>query len=90
MEKLNKFNCLTHLGAARALGISLWRIRYAIESGYLPAPTVALKKRLLFSPDQLDGMKRYFEMEEANRVNRAGIGNGMQANREERPSGQNL
>lgn len=76
MEELNKFNCLTFLGVARALQVSIWRIRYAVESGYLSAPSVVLKKRLLFSPDQVDGMRQFFEMEEKHRGNKAGIGNG--------------
>lgn len=81
MENLNKFNCLTFLGAARTLGVSLWRIRYAVDSGYLPPPSAVLKKRLLFSPEQIAMMKRFFDMEETHRRNRAAnTKNGNQAN----------
>lgn len=66
MEKLNKWNCLTYMGAARALGVSLWQVRYAVESGYLPPPSVVLKQRPLFSPDQLEEMRAFFEQAEAN------------------------
>jgi hypothetical protein len=68
LEKLNKWNCLTYSGAARALGVSMWRVRYAVESGYLPAPSVFLKRRALFSPDQVDAMRGFFETEEAQRI----------------------
>ena len=67
MDELNKWNCLTYLGASRSLGVSMWRIRYAVESGYLAAPSVVLKRRALFSPEQIEVMKRFFEMEEAVR-----------------------
>ena len=67
MDKLNKWNCLTYLGAARMLGVSVWRIRYAVESGYFSAPSVILKRRALFSPEQIEDMKTHFEIEEAVR-----------------------
>jgi hypothetical protein len=67
LDKLNKWNCLTYRGVARALGISVWRIRYAVESGYLPAPSVVLKRRALFSPDQVEAMKGFFEVEDSVR-----------------------
>jgi hypothetical protein len=67
LDELNKWNCLTYLGAARSLGVSMWRIRYAVGSGYLAAPSVVLKRRALFSPEQIDTMRRFFEMEEAVR-----------------------
>jgi hypothetical protein len=87
MEQLNKWTCLTFLGAARVLGVTIWRLRYAVECGYLPPPTVVLRKRLLFSPDQVDGMRRFFEIEETHRGTRAaGIGNRGQASPGE-PSG---
>ncbi len=68
MEELNKWNCLNFSSAARALGVSVWRVRYAVASGYVPPPSVVLRKRLLFSPGQVVEMKSYFEMEEAARV----------------------
>jgi hypothetical protein len=67
MEKLNKFNCMTYLGAARSLGVSVWRLRYAVESDYVSSPSVVLKQRALFSPDQLEELKRHFNEEEAYR-----------------------
>ena len=67
MDKLNKWNCLTYRGVARTLGVSVWRIRYAITSGYLPAPSVILKRRALFSPEQVEAMKGFFEVEDAHR-----------------------
>ena len=67
MEELNKWNCPTFLGAARALGVSVWRIRYAVECAYIPAPEIVLKKRLLFSPGQVKAMKTFFEKEDAAR-----------------------
>lgn len=65
VEELNKWTCLTYQAAARALGVSIWRIRYAVESGYLSAPSVVLKQRAFFSPGQVKEMKAFFEMEEA-------------------------
>jgi hypothetical protein len=67
LDKLNKWNCLTYLGAARALGVSVWRIRYAVESGYLSAPSVVLKRRALFSPEQVEAVRGFFEVEDAVR-----------------------
>lgn len=67
MDKLNKWNCLTYRGVAQALGISVWRIRYAVESGYLLAPSVVLKRRALFSPQQVETIKGFFEVEDAHR-----------------------
>lgn len=65
MDNLNKFTCMTYEGAARVLGISVWKIRYSVESGYLSGPSVVLKRRALFSPDQVEAMRGFFEMEEA-------------------------
>ena len=67
MDNFNKWNCLTYEGAARALGVSLWRIRYAVDSGYVSAPSVVLKRRRLFSPEQIETMRRFFEVEDAVR-----------------------
>ena len=67
MEKLNKWTCKTYRGVARTLGVSVWRIRYAVESGYLPAPSVVLKLRSLFSPEQVEEIRGYFEVENAVR-----------------------
>lgn len=64
MENLrNKWTCHTCRSAARALGVTVWQIRYAIESGYLPAPSVVLRRRPLFSEEQVETMRAYFEME---------------------------
>jgi hypothetical protein len=68
MENINKWTCMTYLGAARELGVSIWRLRYAIESRYLPPPSVVLKRRALFSPDQVSAMRQYFEEEESHRT----------------------
>lgn len=67
MEKVNKWNCITYLGAARELGISIWRLRYAVDCGYLDKPSVVLKRRALFSQGQLEQMRQYFEQEEQHR-----------------------
>jgi hypothetical protein len=65
LDNLNKFTCMTYEGAARLLCVSVWKIRYAVESRYLSGPSVVLKRRALFSPDQVEAMKQFFEMEEA-------------------------
>jgi hypothetical protein len=70
MEELNKWNCPTYLGAARALGVSVWRVRYAVASGYIPAPETVLKNRLLFSPEQVEAMRRFFVKEDAAKATR--------------------
>jgi hypothetical protein len=70
MEEINKFTCLTYLGAARSLGISVWRIRYGVESGYLPSPQVVLKRRWLFSPSQVEAIRLHFEREALHRRQR--------------------
>lgn len=67
MEKINKFTCKTYRGAAQTLDVSVWRIRYAVESGYLPSPSVVLKRRALFSPDQVEAMRNFFEVENSMR-----------------------
>jgi hypothetical protein len=66
-SKLNKWNCLTYLGAARRLRVTQWRIRYAVQSQYLPPPSVVLKQRALFSPKQVEDMRAYFDKENAYR-----------------------
>ncbi len=63
MEIIDKWTCKTYRGAALKLGVTIWRIRYAVECGYVPAPSVVLKRRALFSPEQMQAMTRYFEME---------------------------
>lgn len=67
MENYDKWNCLTYRGAARLLGVSIWRLRYAIDSRYLPPPSVVLKRRALFSPDQVEAMRRFFEKDDEHR-----------------------
>ena len=67
MEKLDKWSCKTYRGAALTLGVSVWRIRYAVECGYVPAPSVVLRRRALFSPEQVKAMKTFFETEDAYR-----------------------
>jgi len=62
-----KWDCLTCKAAAETLGVSLWRLRYAVDSGYLPLPAVVLKRRALFSTQQVEAMRRYFEREDAAR-----------------------
>ena len=64
MEEIDKFNCLTYIGVARSLGVSISRIHYSVESGYLPAPEVVLKRRPLFSPAQVEAMRRHFQRED--------------------------
>ncbi len=65
MDKINKWTCKTYVAAARELGVSVWRIRYAVDSGYLPVPSVVLKRRSLFSREQIEEMREYFEVEDA-------------------------
>jgi hypothetical protein len=65
LDNINKWTCTTYEGAARMLGVSMWRLRYAVESGYLSAPSVVLKRRALFSPDQVEAMRRFFKIEDA-------------------------
>ena len=65
MDNINKWTCKTYEGAARILGVSMWRLRYAVESGYLSAPSVVLKRRALFSPEQVEAMRRFFKIEDA-------------------------
>ena len=66
MDKIiNKFTCVSCEGAARLLGVSAGKIRYGVESGYIAAPSVVLKRRALFSPDQIEAMRGFFEMEDA-------------------------
>lgn len=67
MEKLDKWNCSTYRGAARILGVTIWRLRYAIESRYLPPPGVVLRRRALFSPDQVEAMRCFFEKDDEYR-----------------------
>jgi len=73
MTEFNKWTCLTYRAAAEAAGVSLWRLRYAVESGYLPPPVVVLKRRPLFSPDQLAAIRRYFEQEDSHRHKMSGV-----------------
>lgn len=47
----------------------MWRLRYAVDSGYLPGPGVVFKRRALFAPGQIEGMRAYFSRED--RRNRA-------------------
>jgi hypothetical protein len=65
LDNINKWTCTTYEGAARTLGVSVWRIRYAVESGYIPVPSVVLKRRALFSPEQIETMSEFFEVEDA-------------------------
>ena len=76
MEHNCKWTCKTYRGAALTLGVSLWRIRYAVESGYLSAPSVVFKRRALFSAAQVDGMREYFEMEKQMREKAGGMTDG--------------
>ena len=74
MEEISKFTCLTFEGAARKLGISLWRLRYAVESGYVEGPKVVLKRRALFSPAQIERIRLHFEREDSGRRRVHGAG----------------
>ena len=67
MEKHDKWNCATYRAAAQTLEVSIWRLRYAVESRYLPSPAVVLKRRALFSPDQVEAMRVYFQKEDTHR-----------------------
>jgi hypothetical protein len=70
VEETNKFTCLTYVGVARLLGVSISRIHYSVESGYLPAPDVVLKRRPLFSPSQVEAIRRHFQREDLQRHQR--------------------
>jgi hypothetical protein len=74
MEIVNKWDYLTYLGAARRLRITVWRVRYAVDCGFLSPPSVVLRKRRLFSPEQLVDMQRFFDLEEAMKRERLGEG----------------
>jgi hypothetical protein len=67
VDNINKFTCMTYEGAARILNVSVWRLRYAVDSGYLEAPSVLLKRRALFSPEQVKEMNEFFEREDMHR-----------------------
>jgi hypothetical protein len=60
MRQFTKFDCFTYSQAAEALGVSVWRLRYAVDSGYLPRPGVVFRRRAMFSPGQIDWMRAYF------------------------------
>lgn len=60
MTKFHKWECHTFASAAEALGVAVWRLRYAVTSGYLPRPGVRFKRRALFSPGQVAWMRTYF------------------------------
>ena len=78
MEEISKFSCLTYIGVARSLGISLWRLRYSVESGYLPEPEVVIKRRPLFSPSQIERIRLHFEREDLQRRQRVEEEGGLQ------------
>jgi hypothetical protein len=63
MIELTKFDCFTYAGAAEALGVAVWRLRYAVDSGYLPRPGVVFRRRALFAPSQIEWMRAYFARE---------------------------
>jgi hypothetical protein len=67
LDNINKWTCKTYRGAAQTLDVSIWRIRYAVESGYLSAPSVVFKRRALFSSEQVEAMRGYFEVEDSMR-----------------------
>jgi hypothetical protein len=60
MTVFNKLMCHTYTSAAKSLGVSVWRLRYAVESGYLPRPIVRFKLRAMFAPGQIEWMRAYF------------------------------
>lgn len=61
MTPFNKWECFTFAAAAEALGVAVWRVRYAVESGYLPRPGVVFRRRPLFCPGQVEWMRAYFD-----------------------------
>jgi hypothetical protein len=60
MTKIHRWECFTYTGVAKLLGVAVWRIRYAVKSGYLPRPGVRFKSRAMFGPGQIDSMRAYF------------------------------
>lgn len=65
MTNVNKWDCYTYSGAADMLGVAVWRLRYAVDSGYLPGPGVVFKRRALFAPSQIAWMRAHFACAEA-------------------------
>jgi hypothetical protein len=63
MTNVNKWECYTYSAAAEVLGVAVWKLRYAVDSGYLPRPGVVFKRRALFSPGQIEWMRAYFARE---------------------------
>lgn len=61
MTRIDKWECFTCAAAAEALGVAVWRVRYAVDSGCLPRPGVVFRRRALFSPGQLEWMRAYFD-----------------------------
>jgi hypothetical protein len=61
MTPICKWECFTFTAAAEALGVAVWRVRYAVDSGYLPRPGVVFRRRALFSPGQVEWMRAYFD-----------------------------
>ena len=64
MTNLKKWDCYTYSKAAEVLGVSVSKLRYAVDAGYLPLPEVVLKRRALFAPSQIEVMREYFAREE--------------------------
>jgi hypothetical protein len=60
MRHFTKLDCFTYTQAAAALGVAVWRLRYAVDSDYLPRPGVRFKRRALFSQGQVEWMRVYF------------------------------
>jgi hypothetical protein len=60
MTRINVWECYTYVSAAKVLGVPTHRLRYAVESGYLPKPGVRFKRRALFAPGQIEWMQAYF------------------------------
>ncbi len=65
LENVKKWTCKTYRGASRSIGVSVWRIRYAVKSGYLSPPSVVLMRRALFSAEQVEEMRLFFQVEDA-------------------------
>jgi hypothetical protein len=61
MTNITKWDCYTYGGAAEVLGVPVWRLRYAVDSGYLPRPGVVFKRRAMFAPSQIEWMRAYFD-----------------------------
>jgi hypothetical protein len=65
MRELTKFDCFTYSQAAEAVGVPAWRLRYAVDSGYVPRPGVVFRRRAMYAPSQIEWLRAYFARERA-------------------------